>query len=219
MTEPIKDIKKALDAAVKKTQERDTTPKPHFRMSSMGQCVRAQVAKRAGLKPTNPWATHTSFKMWGGTVIGREIQTLLEAEGYLEKEWTEKEVTYRSYVGHIDGYTLRLPCGPTIVELKTCDDAAVKKPDWPEHYLWQGLTYCLATGCKQLQVFQFGKNQGLSRDNVFYLTRDWEDRIGRHIDAVEAAWGVYEQTGQLPPHVHNFGWESRTCAYLETEAA
>ena len=209
-------IKSALDAAVRKTQERKLNPKDHFRMSSMGQCPRAQVGRRAALPPTNPWATHTSFKMWGGTVIGREIQKLLEEEGYLDPEWTEKEVSYRSYVGHLDGLTHRLPVGDTVVEIKTSDDSAVKKPDWPEHYLWQGLTYCLATGCKQLQVFQFGKNQGLSRDNVFYLTREWEDRLNRHIDEMEKFWGVFEQTGTLPPHQHFFGWQDKTCDYLET---
>ncbi len=211
--------KQALLTAVVREQMKDLTPSSHFRMSSIGQCVRAQVGLRAGLPPTNEWAIYTRFKIWTGSVMGPHIQRALEREGFLDPTYTEKEVAYRSYVGHLDGATFGLPCGPTVVEIKTSDDSAIAKHDWPMNYQWQGLTYCLATGFKQLLVFQFGKNQGLSRENIFPLTEEWTAKINEHIDQVDSAWRLYEQTQRLPLCVHNFPWEAKTCPFRQEEAS
>ena len=210
-------VKQALLTAVIREQTKDFKPSNHFRMSSIGQCIRAQVGLRAGLPPTNEWAAHTRFKIWTGSVMGPHIQKALEQEGFLDPSYTEKEVAYRSYVGHLDGATMQLPCGPTVVEIKTSDDSAIVKHDWPMNYQWQGLTYCLATGFKQLLVFQFGKNQGLSRENFFLLTDEWKEKINHHIDQVDAAWSLYEQTQRLPLCIHNFPWENKTCAFRQEE--
>lgn len=220
-------IKSALQAAVEASQSRTTAPSDHFRMSSLGKCPRAQIGARAGLPPTNPWPTRTYFKLWIGSLIHREVQYALLKEGFFDEGWpgidangkiVEPEVVYRSYVGHPDGRTSRLPSGKAIVELKTSDDNAITRYDWPEHYLWQGFAYCLATGLSQLLLFQLGTNQGLSRENVFYLRPDWAARINSHITAMEMAWVQYQETSVLPPHVHTFGWENKTCNYLEQEA-
>mgnify|MGYP001597433585 CR=1 FL=1 len=190
-----------------------------FRMSSIGHCVRKQVALRAGLPPTSPPAKHAQFKMWMGSELHNSIQSLLESTGFLEPTWTEREVKHRSYKGHVDGLTRKLPgtdiYGPAICEFKSTSDDAVTKYGWPEHYEWQALGCCMAAGVTRALLHQFGREYGLDREKIILLTPEWRVKLDEHITAVETAWTAYKQTGALPPCKHAFQWEDKTCPYLE----
>ena len=199
------------------TEPRTPHPRDHFRMSSFGQCLRAQVAERAGLPILNPFDRRVAFKLWVGTVIHTAWQTELTKIGFLDPAWTEREVRYRSYVGHVDGLTHCLPGGDCLVECKTADDSAVTKPDWPAHYLWQDLLYCVAAGIPRCLIQQLGKSQGLSRERVLILTDEWRAKINMQMDMAEEAWAAYAGTGTLPVHGHQFPWEDRTCPQLSED--
>lgn len=193
--------------------------KDHFRMSSLGTCPLRQIAERAGLEPTMRITKQARFKMWGGTVLGAEIQKHLEQDGFLEPDWHEKEVHLGSYVGHTDGLTKKMPGRPKIVELKTSDDDAVTKYDWPKTYQWQGLGYALSDEAQALGVdgmlcLQIGKNQGCSRERVFPLSEEWKRKIRAEIKRMDRFWSIYEKTKQLPAHLHRHGWENKMCPYL-----
>lgn len=211
-------IRDSLARAIELKTERESKAKDHFRISSMGQCHRAQIGMRAGLPPVNPFTDRVRFKLWMGTMLGREIQKELMQNGFLDPAFHELEVKYQSYVGHIDGCTNRLPTGKAIVEIKTADDNAISikgvEREWPEHYQWQGLTYCLATGVKYLLLFQIGKNQGLSREKIVTLNDQWISDINHEIELVNQAWDMYSTSHALPPCRHRFGWEDRTCPFL-----
>lgn len=210
-------IEELLRAAIEKQARKDLHSASFFRASSAGHCVRKQIAVRAGLEPTCPSTASGLVKMWMGTELGKVIQACLENEGFLVPAWTEREVHYRSYKGHVDGLTRSLPgCdeyGPAIVEFKTSSDDAVTKYDWPEHYFWQNGLYLLAAGLKRGVIFQIGREYGLSREKVFLLTDEWKIKIDTHISEVEKAWKEYELTGVLPPCKHRFGWEDKLCGY------
>ena len=126
-------IAEILAEAIQKEWSRDSKPSPHFRISSMGSCHRKQIAVRAGIPPSFPSNKEAVIKMWMGTMYGKTIQSILESSGFLERGWTEREVRYRSYVGHVDGLTRKLPddakYGAAIVEFKTCADDAIKRYD------------------------------------------------------------------------------------------
>ena len=169
--------------------------------------------RRAGLPPTRPPDQHSQFKRWAGTVLGRDLATLLEAQGFLDPAWTEKRLEYGGYAGRPDGYTLAVP-GGAIVEIKTVDDRAVKKQDMPEHYFWQGLWYPLASGLSplpRLVVFMVGRSQGLSRHQVVALTPEWKFILETEMAVMQGAWEGYLATQQLPPCRHRFGWEDKWC--------
>ena len=150
-------------------------------------------------------------------MFGSAIQTALQESGFLDPAWHEKRVTYRSYSGKVDGYTTRIPEG-AIVEIKTSDDSAITRyPDMPEHYKMQGLLYCVATGVPNLLVFQVGKSQGLVRHRVYRCSEKDKELIDIHIGVAERAWEQYQQTGELPSHLHSYSWENRLCPMLDLE--
>ena len=206
---------------------RASTPRATFWASSLGMCPRKQIAERAGLPPTRPIDQRSQFKMWTGEILGHAIQKTLEEAQYLDPAWTERRVVYRSVSGKLDGKTLTedsarvvdagtlfLPTTGAVVEIKTADDDAIKRP-WPEHYFWQGYFYCLATRLDMLVLFQFGKNQGLARQGIFFLDDEWIQKLEEHITALDAAWTRYSKSGVLPDHAHRHRWEDRVCPYLE----
>lgn len=208
----------ALLEQIKAQNKKDLRPSTHFRISSLGHCPRKQVAMRAGLLPTAETSDASLLKMWMGTALGKEIQAALEVGGFLEPTWTERELVWGSYKGHVDGLTRKLPgtdeYGPAIVEIKTSADAAVKR-DWQEHYDWQALAYCMAAGMKRAVIFQVGREYGLHREKIALLTPEWEKKILNEVRTVESYWQVYAGNGKLPPCLHNFGWEDKTCPYRE----
>ena len=213
---PEYDFKGLVAQALRTATQRDPASKDHFRMSSLGHCYRAQVGLRAELTPTNPFDDRTMFKLWTGTEIGRQLRGLLEAHGVLDPTWSEKEVRYRNYVGHVDGALLNHPDGACLWECKTSDDDAITKPDWPQHYAWQTAGYMLASGIPRCLLFQLGKNQGLSRTMLFALDERWTKAVNANMDGAEWAWEDYQKTKILPDHFHQFGWEDRYCPFLET---
>jgi len=204
---------------------------PTFWVSSLGHCVRKQVAQRAGIKPEKPIEAHSLFKMMVGTTVHAFVQKRLLSAGFLDPQYTkviqtetidargrvlmpgdvqEHRFTYRSYSGKLDGWVKdqQIP-----FELKTCDDRAVKKPDWPEHYLYQGFTTCMAMGAEKFMLMQIGTSQGLNRWNTFPISNQWKRLVDEEIDKADQAWTIYKETGQLPEHTHKFSWENRYCPY------
>lgn len=209
-------IESALDNALC-ADAREPKARDYFYASSLGMCVRKQIAERAGLEPTNPTDPRSRRKMWTGTVMGRALSDVLLKEGFLEPEWCEKRLEYRCVIGKVDGYTKRIPSG-AIVEIKTSDDDAITRyKDTPEHYLWQGLWYCLAANVPNLLLYQFGKSQGISRHRVIAITDEWKQNINTHIDWLEREWANYERTRVLPEHFHQFQWENKLCAFGEPQ--
>ena len=212
-------ISTVLTEHLERQHSKDLHPVDYFRASSCGHCPRKQVAMRAGLPETFPATQTAVLKMWMGTELGKLFQATLEADGFLERSWTEREVRYRSYVGHVDGLTRKLPDdgtqGAALVEIKTTADDSITKYDWPEHYPWQGGLYLLATGLRRELMFQIGREYGLSREKVFILTEEWRDKIETHITKTEQAWELYCKTKELPPCEHQFKWEDKTCGYRE----
>ncbi len=207
-------IETALDNALC-ADAREPKAREYFYASSLGMCIRKQIGDRAGLEPTNPTDPRSRRKMWTGTVMGRAISDALVKEGFLEAEWTEKRLEYRCVVGKVDGYTSRIP-GGAIVEIKTSDDDAITRyKDTPEHYLWQGLWYCLAAKVPNLLLYQFGKSQGISRHRVIPLTEEWKQTLETHMDWLEIQWRVFQACKELPDHFHQFQWEDKLCAFGE----
>ena len=207
-----------LATSIRKQMERELRPVDYFKASSIGHCIRKQVAVRAGIKPTHESDVSGLIKMWMGTELGKVVQAALEAERFLVPSWTERLVTYRSYRGHVDGLTRMVnPDRPYIVEIKTSDDRSVTKPDWPEHYLWQGMFYAKAAAMWGVLIFQLGRYQALSREAVFILNEKWTQLLEEHITEVEAAWEAYKASGVLPDCKHRFPWEDRMCPYREAK--
>jgi len=176
---------------------------------------------RAGLEQTFPADNRGMFKMWMGTVLGKNIQALLESAGFLDPTWTEREVKYRSYVGHLDGLTRVLPgtaeYGPAVVELKSTADDSIANYDWPEHYAWQAFGYCLGANTSRALLYQFGREYGLSREKIIVLNDEWKTRINDHITWVESCYDLYVKVGELPPCKHLFKWEDKLCSYREVK--
>ena len=193
-------------------------PKEYFRMSSFGMCPKKQIAKRAGIPETRTANIAGLFKMKIGQELHTVFQDMLEKSGATDPEWRERQVRYKSYVGHVDGKILLPTRGNTILELKTTDDSALKW-DWPVHYLWQGLIYCLAAGFEQTLFVQIGKNQGLTRERVVPLTDVWKRKIITEVNRMERMWAFYEKTGKLPKCRHRFGWEDKLCSYIGLDPA
>ena len=213
----------ALAGIVRREGARENKPKDHFRISSIGHCVRKQIAMRAGIPPAFEPTDREILKMWLGTVLHSAIQSSLEVEGFFVQTWTEREVQYRSYKGHVDGLTRKLPDvaekGAAPVSIKTCDDTAITKyPEPAENYLWQDFTYLLATKYLRFLLYRLGRKQALDKETVHYLTDEWKKKIDEHIDEMEALWKEYEKTKVLPPCKHRFGWEDKSCGYREVKA-
>ena len=212
-------LSEALTEAIRLEGKRSYHPSENFRMSSFGHCVRKQVAMRAGIEPVSPADARGLLKMWMGTSLHKAMQAKLEACGFLEPSWTEREVRYRSYVGHVDGLTRKLTgtdeYGPALVEIKSSSDDAVAKYGWPEHYEWQNLLCVRAVELKRGLLYQVGRENGLDREKIVLLTEDWKVKIDQEISLVESGWEVYKTTGNLPSCIHRFGWEDRTCPYRE----
>ncbi len=216
MLDPNKCVETALLRAIENGHKPRTEPRTGFYASSIGFCPRKQVAERAGLFPTKPPDSRSQFKMWTGTIMGKAVQAALEADGYLDPTWHEKPFELGNYRGKVDGYT---PTIPAIVEIKTSDDDAITRyKELPEHYLWQGLWYCLASGIPNLLVFQIGKNQGLVKNRLITLDAEWEDKLRTHMKVMDIWWNNYIKNGELPEHSHQWGWEDRYCPYMELEA-
>ena len=207
-------IKNALSEIIRAEWSRELKPSNHFRFSSLGHCHRKQILMRAGVAPTNAADDRGITKMWLGTQFGKVIQHKLESTGWLIPEYTEREVTYRSYVGHIDGMTDKLPGGRAILEIKTSDDDSITKYDWSPHYFWQGLGYALASGVDRALFFQVGRNQLLSREIVKILTPEWRETLETEITELEKEWQAFQSSKILPYCKHKFGWEGKTCPYL-----
>ena len=214
-------IPEAVALALAEKESKRKGASDHFRMSSLGHCPRKQVAMRAGLEPTTPSDDRGYFKMWMGTVLGKNIQALLEGQGFLDPSWTEREVKYRSYVGHLDGLTRKLPgtdeYGPAVVELKSTADASVTKYDWPEHYQWQAFGYCLGANTSRALLYQFGREYGIDREKIILLTPEWRTKLDDEIAWVEACYDLWVKTKELPPCKHRFKWEDKTCSYREAK--
>lgn len=215
-------IATVLTESIERQHKRELHPADHFRASSCGHCPRKQIAVRAGIPETAPASSSAILKMWMGTELGKLFQATLEAEGFLERSWTEREIRYRSYVGHVDGLTRKLPDdavqGAALVELKTTSDDSVTKYDWPEHYPWQGGLYLLGAGLRREVMFQIGREYGMNREKVFILTDEWRDKIETEITRMESLWEDYQKTKVLPPCEHRFKWEDKTCGYREVKA-
>lgn len=215
MSEPTKSIEMALYQAILESRVPRTEPRQYFYASSLGFCPRKQIAERMLIPPTNPPDRRSQCKMWTGTVMGKAIQESLEKVGFLDPTWREKSFTLENTTGRVDGYCPELNA---IVEIKTTDDAAIKTyRDVPEHYLYQGFWYCLASGIPNLLLFQFGKNQGLMRHRVYHLESEWEKKVRHAMLASESYWQDYLRTKELPPHDHRWSWEDRYCPYVVTE--
>ena len=209
-------IETALEEGILSTRKEQKI-REYFMASSLGFCPRKQVAERLAMAPTNPPDRRSQFKMWTGTVLGKAIQDSLEKQGYLDPAWHEKRLEYKNYVGKVDGYTAAIE-GGAIVEIKTSDDDSITKyKEMPEHYLWQGFWYCVASGVPNLLIFQVGKNQGIVRNRLFVLDDLWRKRIEGGMEAMRLWWKEWERTGQLPEHMHQFGFEDRFCPYIEDE--
>jgi len=215
MPDPV-NIEQALRESILTTRRAPSTePRATFWASSLGMCPRKLILERAGVQPLAPLEDRSVFKMWAGTVLGHEIQKLLETQGFLDPTWTEKRLTYRSVSGKCDGLTHQIN-GDCIVEIKTADDRAVTKPDFPEHYLWQGFWYCMASGVDAVCFLMVGKNQGLTKHRVLHITDQWRKDIDEEITQLEESWARYEATGEIPPCRHRFGWEDTYCPYGDT---
>lgn len=206
-------IEVALEQAILASREPRTGEREGFYMSSLGQCPRSQILARAGVPPTNPPTSRAIRKMWLGTMFGKALQTSLAAVGYLDPTWEEKRVTYRSYRGKVDGYTPHIP-GGAIVELKTADDDAITRYAMPEHYAWQGLAYCVATGIPNLLLFQVGKSQGLCRHQVLTVDDTYRRTLDNEITRMDGFWTAYQADKSLPAHDHRFKWQDKTCDAL-----
>lgn len=208
-----------LAESIRLEGKRFSHPSDNFRMSSMGHCIRKQVAVRAGIAPAFPADDRGVLKMWVGTALHKATQAKLEACGFLDASWTEREVRYRSYVGHVDGLTRRLPAteqyGPAVVEIKWTSDDSVAKYDWPEHYEWQNMGCVLAAGLKRGLLYQVGRENGLDRERILVMNTEWKEKLNQEIDLVEKAWDEYQKTKSLPTCRHRFGWEWKLCGYRE----
>lgn len=217
-TQPSFDLTPAIETALDNAlcaDAREPKARDYYYASSLGMCIRKQIAERAGIAPTNQIGPRERRKMWTGTVMGRAISDALVREGFLDAEWTEKRLEYGPVVGKVDGYTSRIP-GGAIVEIKTSDDDAITRyKDTPEHYLWQGLWYCMASGVPNLLLYQFGKSQGVSKHRVIALTEEWKKTLTAHIEWLEMGWKQFETTRVLPPCFHQFQWEDRYCSFGE----
>lgn len=211
----------ALTEAIRQESKRTRQPTQNFRMSSMGHCPRKQVCLRAGLEPAFPPKDHAVIKIWVGTALHKATQAKLEACEFLDASWTEREVRYRSYVGHVDGLTRKLSgmeqYGPAVVEIKWTSDTSVTKYDWPAHYEWQNLGCVLAAGLKRGLLYQVGREYGLDREKVVVLTEEWRTRLEDEISWLEGLWDIYQANGTLPDCKHRFGWENKTCEYRQEE--
>ena len=195
------------------SKKRQPAARESFWASSFHQCVRKQIAERAGLVPTQGPDMRAYFKMGTGTVIGKWVQDLLAEQGYLDPAFTERRFVYRSYVCRLDGYS---DFEQAVVEIKTSDDSAITRyPEVPEHYLWQCLLNARAANVPKVVLLQIGKNQGITRARELFLDAGWIAKIDAEIDHIEAAWTAYDQTGVLPPHEHRYKWEDKLCAFLE----
>lgn len=216
-------LKITVDEYIKAEHAKHVKTVGYFRMSLTGRCPKLVIGTRAGIEPPAPADTRGNFKMWMGTVLHEQAQKILNEAGFLEKGTDEEELTWGEWKGHTDGSTLALPVGPAIVEIKTGDDRAVKKVDWPnEHYLWQGYHYVMAKkqtdpAFERLLLFHLGTSQGLSREAVFKLGPEWEKKIVEYREEIAAAWAEFEKTKQLPPCSHRFGWEDRYCSFKEVD--
>lgn len=217
-TAPSFSIETALEDAILAQQNgREPKARTAFYASSLGHCLRKQVAERAGLVPTNPPNRRARIKMWIGQVYGVAIQRALQESGFLNPAWHEKRVEYKSYVGKLDGYAPHIQ-GGAVVEIKTADDSSITRyHEMPEHYKFQGFFYCVATGVPNLLLLQVGKGQGLVKHRVYPCDKFAHTLINSHIGEAEKAWEEYQATGKLPPHTHRFSWEDKYCGYLELE--
>ena len=211
------DIERALvDGILAVNAARPKKDRDYFIMSSMGSCIRKQVLQRAGVPPTNPPDARSLTKMWLGTVIHAAAQEVLVKQGYLDPLSLEQRVSYHGAIGKMDGRTVE---GETIVEIKTVDDDAITRyPEMPLNYLWQGYTVCLAEGLTQLELFQVGRSQGLTRRRLYTLPDEWVEGIDKHLEDLNTAWNSYKMSGTVPAHSHNFPWEKTYCPYLEKPA-
>lgn len=207
-------IETALSEAIQRSFRPHEGEREAFWASSLGMCPRKQIAERMGIPPVSPPDLRSQFKMYAGRVLGWKIQHDLMEVGYLDPAWTEKSLVYRSYHGRPDGVTHRIN-GSALVEIKTVDDRATQKPDLPEHYLWQGLWYCLAANIPTLVIFMVGRYQGLFKQQVFYLDEDWRRKLEQEIDRMEGLWEVCKANQVLPDHEHRFKWENARCPYLD----
>ena len=205
-------IEIALQEAIQAEREERTGEREGFYASSLGMCPRKLICERAGIKREEPPDQRSVFKMWVGTILHREAQKLLEKSGYLDPAWTEKRLVYRSVVCKLDGVTHRIN-GSANVELKTTDDRAITKSDIPEHYLWQMMLGCLASGFSASCLFMLGKSQGLSKHRVIHLTDEWRKKIDDEITSLDALWLRYKANGEIPPCQHRYSWEDAYCPY------
>ena len=204
-------IEEALHAGILSLNQREPKEREYFRISSIGQCPCKQVGERAGLVPTNPPNQRSVFKMWAGAVLHVSAQQALTAVGYLYPTKTEVEVTYGGYIGHPDGVA-----GDAVIEIKTTDDDAITRyPEIPPHYVFQGLTYCLALNLSKVIILQIGRSQGLTRNRLFWVTDEFRHTLDIHIKKMHLAWTTWKESGVLPLHEHRYSWEDRLCPFLE----
>ena len=213
-------IEAALEAALVK-DDRPLEPHESFWASSLGYCLRKQVAQRAGLPPTVPFDFRLRLKFLMGSAIHTAVQKKLLACGYLNPTWThldgekivEERWTYRSYSGRPDGVRL---VDPAVVEIKTTDDGSIVKYDTPpEGYLWQGFLNCLGTNIPKLVLLQIGRKQGLTKNREYGLEQEWVSKINEEIALADAAWESYQTTKVLPPCRHRYAFENDGCSYRE----
>ena len=213
-------IESVLEAALVK-DDRPLEPHETFWASSLGYCLRKQVAQRAGLPPTVPLDFRLRLKFLMGSAIHTAVQKKLLTSGYLNPTWTrlegehivEERWTYRSYSGRPDGVRL---VDPAILEIKSTDDSSIVKYDTPpEGYLWQGFLNCLGTNIPQLVLFQIGRKQGLTKNREYPLTEEWTSKINEEIALADAAWESYQATKELPKCRHRYEFENKTCSYQE----
>ena len=211
-------IEAVLEAALIK-DDRPLEPHETFWASSLGYCLRKQVAQRAGLPPTVPLDFRLRLKFLMGHAIHAELQRKLLAAGYLNTTWThlegenvvEARGVYRSYSFRPDGVRL---VDPAVLEIKTTDDDSIAKYDTPpEGYLWQGFLNCLGTSLDQLVLVQVGRSQGLIKTREYPLTEEWRSKINEEIALADAAWESYQTTKELPQCRHRYKFEDRTCGY------
>ncbi len=210
-------ITHSLRANLVKSITEDAKPSSeHFRISSTGTCFRSLVGKRAGLTPTRPPGDAARLKMFFGSALHEAIGKHLNKEPIVEGS-LEMTVARGNWVGHVDA-VINLPVGQAVLELKTCHDDAIKYPDIPENYLWQGFHYAMCLNLKHLMVFQVGRSYGLTREVIKPLTQEWIDKI--ELYTVEAAWHWtnYQKKKELPPCKHRFKWEDKTCPFGEKKA-
>jgi len=123
------------------------------------------------------------------------------------------------YHGKVDGIGGTV-ADPLIIEIKTTDDRAVTKPDYPENYLWQLFLYCLGWPAERGLIFQIGRSQGLSRHRVFFLDDVWRKRLEQHIGEMGSRWAEYKVKGLVPACDHQrFGWQDKFCNYRDWKPA